>query len=322
MTFGTSPPQQEWAKHFARRLYLSNTPSLLTMLYYYLISDEAAETDRMAKLLFGTGGAPHSSRTLSSTDGILRVAELGLGCMELEFVQGVRMGEAAARLVADVADRAGVRLSAHAPYFINLNAREPEKIRASQERIIQTARISHICGARSIVFHAAFYLGDEPEAVYERVKGYLAEIIYRLQRENIHVWLRPEVTGKVSQFGTLDELLKLSTELDGIAPCIDFAHLHARAGGGNSYEEFAGVLVKIKERLGEKMLDNMHIHVSGIRYSPKGEISHLDLEESDFRYAELLKALKDYGAGGMVICESPNLEKDARLLQETYKSLA
>lgn len=96
---------------------------------------------KMVGLLFGTGGIPHSSRTQSTIDGIKRIAELGLGCMEIEFVQGVRMGEAGARLVAETAAQEGIKLSAHAPYFINLNAHESEKIRASQDRLLQTARV-------------------------------------------------------------------------------------------------------------------------------------------------------------------------------------
>ncbi len=274
----------------------------------------------MAGLLFGTGGTPHSSKTPSSIDGILRIAELGLGCMEIEFVQGVKMGEAGARLVAETAVRAGVKLSAHAPYFINLNAREPEKIRASQQRILQAARISSICGAENIVFHAAFYLNDSPEKTYSSVKSYLAEVVDRLKQENIRVWLRPEVTGKGSQFGSVDEVLDLSTELDGVAPCIDFAHWHARTGSFNSYPEFASVLLKIRERLGDDALANMHIHFSGIEYGQKGEIKHLNLKHSDLKYTELLRALKDYDAKGLVICESPNLEEDALLLQTTYNA--
>jgi len=275
----------------------------------------------MAELLFGTGGAPHSAKSASTIDGIERIAELGLGCMELEFVQGVRMGEAGARLVAETAARAGVKLSAHGPYFINLNAREPEKVRASQDRILQTARIASLCGANSITFHAAFYMSDSPEKTYDAVKKYLGEVLDRLKRENNRVWVRPEVMGKVTQFGTLEEILNLSTELAGVAPCIDFAHWHARSGGFNSYLEFASILEQVKERLGRVALDDMHIHVSGINYGKKGEISHLNLKESDFQYAELLKALKDFGAKGIVICESRNLEEDALLLQATYGAL-
>ena len=274
----------------------------------------------MGELFFGTGGTPHSAKTPSAIDGIERIAELGLGCMEIEFVQGVRMGEGAARLVADVATRKGVKLSAHAPYFINLNAHELEKIRASQDRILQTARIASLCHAESVVFHPAFYLGDPPEKAYNTVKKSLEEVLNQLKRENNRVCIRLEVAGKGSQFGTIEEVLNLSAELEGVAPCIDFAHWHARTGKFNSYAEFAAILLQIRERLGSAALDNMHIHVSGISYGKKGELNHLNLEESDFHYAELLSALKDYGVKGMVICESPNLEQDALLLQTTYNS--
>jgi len=275
----------------------------------------------MAGLLFGTGGVPHSSRAKTTIDGIERIAELRLGCMEIEFVQGVKMGEAGARLVAETAAREGIRLSAHAPYFINFNAHEPEKIRASQDRLLQTARIAALCGAENVIFHTAFYLGDPPEKAHSTVKKYLEETLNQLKRENNRVWIRPEIMGKPSQFGTIEEVLNLCTELDGLAPGIDFAHWHARSGRFNSYPEFTAILQQVEERLGRAALDNMHIHVSGISYGKKGEIKHLNLKESDFQYTELLKALSDCDAKGIVICESPNLEEDAMLLQATYNEI-
>jgi deoxyribonuclease-4 len=275
----------------------------------------------MAGLLFGTAGIPHSTKPRSTISGIERAAELGLGCMEIEFVQGVKMSETAAYQVAQTATRTGIKLSAHAPYFINFNAHEPEKIRASQERLLQAARIASLCGARSIIFHAAFYLGDPPRETYDTVKKHLTEVLNQLKSENNKVWIRPEVMGKVSQFGTIEEILDLCADLEGVAPGIDFAHWHARTGKFNSYPEFASILTQVKERLGRAALDNMHLHVSGIAYGKKGEINHLNLKESDLRYIELLQALRDYGAQGLVICESPSLEEDALLLKETYDSL-
>lgn len=275
----------------------------------------------MAGLLFGTGGVPHSSRAPTTISGIERIRELGLGCMELEFVQGVRMNEAAAQEVSRTATRLGIKLSAHAPYFINLNAHELEKVPASQERLLKTARIARLCGAQSVVFHAAFYLGDPPAVTYNTVKKHLAEVLSQLRNEHNNVWLRPEITGKSSQFGTVDEILELCSELGGLAPCIDFAHWHARTKKANTYAEFATVLKQIKRRLGSVAIDSMHIHLSGINYGERGEISHLNLKESDLAYTELLQALKDYDAKGLVICESPNLEEDARLLKVTYDSL-
>jgi deoxyribonuclease-4 len=274
----------------------------------------------MEKLLFGPAGVPLSTIAKSTAAGIERVAELGLGCMELEFVQGVKMGRETALTVAEVAHNQKIALTAHGPYFINLNAREPEKIKASQERVLQTARIASLCGATSIVFHAAFYLGDSPSKVYDQVKTQLQHITSQLKAEGNRVWIRPEVTGKASQFGTLEEVIELSAEVEGIAPCIDFAHWHARTGKFNSYDEFIFMLKQVESKLGRQALDNMHIHVSGIAFGKSGEIKHLNLRDSDFNYIDFIRALRDYKAKGLVISESPNLEEDALLLQQTYKA--
>jgi deoxyribonuclease-4 len=137
------------------------------------------------------------------------------------------------------------------------------------------------------------------------------------------VTISPEVTGKHSQFGTLEELLQLSSEIEGVLPCIDFSHWHARTRKANSYQEFLGMLDQVEKKLGRRGLDNMHIHLSGIAYGKKGEIKHLMLDDSDLHYAELLKALKERKAKGVIICESvPYLEKDALLLQQTYRKLS
>jgi deoxyribonuclease-4 len=214
-----------------------------------------------------------------------------------------------------------VALSVHAPYYINFNSAEADKVAASRERILKAARAGWLCGARNIVFHSAFYHDDAPEVVYKRVKGHLVELIQELQSEGNDTVLRPETTGKQSQFGTLEELLALSREVQGVAPCLDFAHLHARTGRNNSYEEFAAILSKIERALGQAGLEDMHIHLSGIEYGPRGEREHLMLAEADMRYVELLQALKDFAVKGLLICESPNQEVDALILQETYYQL-
>jgi len=274
------------------------------------------------ELFFGTGGVPVSAKLRSTEAGIERIAELGLGCMEVEFVQGVRMSPKVAVLVGELAARKKVVLTAHGPYFINLNAVEPEKVNMSKERILQTARIAALFGARSITFHAAFYLKSTPAETYTTVKRHLEDIVNILRNEGNKVTISPEVTGKPSQFGTLEEILQLSSEVEGVAFCLDFSHWHARTGKANSYQEFLDILDQIESKLGRQALDNMHIHLSGIAYGKKGEIKHLMLPDSDFQYAELLKALKERKAKGVIISESvPYLENDALLLQQTYRAL-
>ena len=77
----------------------------------------------------------------------------------------------------------------------------------------------------------------------------------------------------------------------------------------------------IKDNLGNEALEDLHIHMSGIHYTDKGERNHLPFLESDFNFIECLRALKDYKVKGCIICESPLLEKDALLQKETYEKL-
>ena len=270
------------------------------------------------KLLFGTGGIPRSTEGTSSISGIKRIRELGLDCMELEFVQGVRMGEKGARNVLEAAGRENVALSVHAPYYINLNSYEEEKLKASLERIYQAARIGSLCGANSIVLHAAFYQKSSKRETYESVSKALRELTGQLRDEGIPAILRPETMGKRTQFGTLEEVLALSAEIEGVMPCLDFCHMHAREGKENSYSEFTKILSRVEETLGKEGLSNMHMHISGVEYSRNGERKHLNLKDSDFNYPELIKVLKEFKTGGRVILESPVLEQDALMLRRIY----
>lgn len=275
----------------------------------------------MDHLYFGTAGIPLSAKGDDTIAGIERLHQLGLDCMELEFVERVYLKRPAAERLNQRARELGIALSAHAPYYINLNSSEAAKKKASIHRILETARTASWAGATTFTFHAAFYQESSPSAVYRVVKAELEAMGKTLAKEKIKIWIRPELTGKPSQFGSLEEILKLSQEIPLVAPCIDFAHFHARDGLHNTYQEFLAILEKVEAALGPAALEELHLHVSGIEYGPKGERKHIPLKESDFNYRDLLLALKAKKAKGLVICESPLLEQDALLLQEAYRKL-
>ncbi|XUX00164.1 MAG: TIM barrel protein [Dehalogenimonas sp.] len=274
-------------------------------------------------LLFGTAGIPASTKTNGDTvAGLKRIAELGLGGMEIEFVRGVYLKDNMVPPVAYVGKKLGLKLSCHAPYYLNLNHSDEVRRRQAGGVLHHAAGTAARAGARTIVFHAGYYLKDSPETVYDAIKAEMEVVLGKLLDEGAEITLRPELAGKISQFGTLAEILKLSKELPGVAPAIDFAHLHASTGCYNSYVEFSEVLNRVGEALGRESLDDLHLHVSGIEYARTGERRHLNLAESDFRYDELLQALADVKAGGLLICESPNIEEDTLLLQRTYLDLS
>jgi len=270
-------------------------------------------------LLFGTAGVPQSTSPHSTLAAVQEISRLGLDCLEIEFVWGVKMGSDLCQKIKEKAKELRVALSVHAPYFVNLNSAEEGKRLSSQERLLSSARMAEKCGAKSVVFHCGYYGKSNPETTYETIRKGLKDILSILKSEKNPVVLRPETMGKKSQFGSLEEILFLCRDLDGMLPCIDFSHIHAREGKVNSYDEFFRVLKKIEKKLGNGAIKNMHIHISGVAYSGKGEIKHLILNESDFRYEEWIQALKDYGVEGRVICESPNQEQDALMLKKLYR---
>ncbi|HDR53129.1 MAG TPA: hypothetical protein ENN60_00425 [archaeon] len=272
---------------------------------------------------FATAGIPLECSGMGSEEGVRCVRKLGLDGMELEFVRGVNMGLELAGRVGRVARELDVVLTAHGPYYINLLSKERAKREASVKRVLDTARVAVAAGAWSITYHAAYYQGLGKEKAYQQVRKLTKEIVETLQREGVKIWVRPETTGKATQWGDLEEIVKLSRDVEGVLPCVDFSHLHARtAGKFNSKSEWEGVMKKLEDGLGKEALKNMHIHLSGINYGQKGELNHLVLADSDLKWQDLLEVLRDFGCCGVVVCESPNIEGDALLMKGFWESMS
>lgn len=282
------------------------------------LNNELMLIDMFNKLNFGTAGVPISSPTRNVKDGISRVKKLGLDSLEIEFVRQVYIKEKDTKEIKKLAEESNIELSCHGQYYINLNSKEIEKQEASKDRIYNAAKIAFLCGAKTMTFHAGFFQGQDEEKSYQTIKKNLKEVLDKLKKDKIDIMIRPETTGKKTQFGSLQELVRLSKELN-ILPCIDFAHLHAREGKINTEKEFKEVFDFLKNEL--DCLNNMHIHMEGINYSDKGERNHLCLEESDFEWKTLLKVMKEYDVKGIVTCESPNIEVDALMMKEFYNGL-
>ncbi len=289
------------------------------------VHDNGVELYPQGRFKVGTAGIPHSTqpsrdrkkekREDMTSAGIRRVYELGLSAMELEFVNGVYLAEEGAREVRESAEKFRIILTTHAPYFINLA--NPGKSVRSEQVILHALKICALAGVKSLVLHPAYYMGQDPEIVFQMVKRSLEKIVFLSRKKGYNVEIRPETAGKISQFGSLDELIRLCKEVEGIKPCIDFAHIYARSGGQvNGYDNFMRILERIWKELGDEALQDLHCHVEGIEYGKSGEVRHLDFHQSGFDFKGLAKALRNSGGRGIIICESPSLEYDALIFLE------
>ncbi len=250
---------------------------------------------------------PAGSGGLGNLKGIQKVARMKLDCMEVEFTYGVRMSLEDARQAGALAREKGIVLSVHAPYYINLASDEKEKIAASKQRILDSCHRAHLLNAQNVVFHAGFYQKKTAEQTYALVKKAILEIQAQIKKNRWKVKLCPEVTGKPSQFGSIEELLTLKKET-GCSICIDFAHLYARGQGKVDY----GHIIK-------KLPPKFHAHFSGIAYGPGGERKHLRTTKKFFE--PLARELIGRNVDVTLINESPQPYKDAAMMKRVVSAL-
>ncbi|MGB9748800.1 MAG: TIM barrel protein [Candidatus Woesearchaeota archaeon] len=257
-------------------------------------------------ILLGPAGSPLKS----TIEGISEIRKLGLQAMEVEFTHGIKMSDYLAKEIFNENKNYNVVLSVHAPYFINLASEDSAKKNASVQRILKSCELGNYMGAKSIVFHAAYYGKNSEEKTYDIVKEAVFAMQEKIEKNSWNVELCPETTGKKSEFGTLEELLRLRKETKcGI--CIDFAHILARNKSINYKELFDKI-----ERAGIKKI---HSHFSGIVFGDKGEKHHRDLSEDEI--LPLAKEILKRNIGITIICESPSTWRDALKIKSVFEGL-
>jgi len=274
---------------------------------------------------FGTVGAPISipKKPGGSVGAVLHTHTLGMGAFELGWVRSVRVSEKTCSEIKAAGEESDVLLSVHAPYFFNLNGTDEEWPK-SRQRLMDAAHYGNLAGATEIIFHPGSYFNQPPAEVLKIAIPRLAGCAEELRAAGNPVTLRPETMGKSAMLGSLEDTLEMSRAIDGVLPCLDFAHLHARPGDGsmNTYDEWAKALEAYGNTLGQDALQNLSTHLSGIEYGEKGEKNHLPIEESDLDLDALLRALMDFNCAGRILIEGPPMEQDALLIQKRWAEIS
>lgn len=274
---------------------------------------------------FGTVGKPISTpkKPGGSVGAVQQIRALGMGAFELGWVRAVRVSEKTCAAIKAAGEEHDVLLSIHAPYFINLNADQDEWPK-SRKRIMDAAHFGNLAGATEIIIHPGGYFGRPTEEVLPGAIERLAGCAEKLRAAGNPVTLRPETMGKQGQLGSFEDVLAMSAAIEGVEPCLDFAHLHARPGDGstNSYDEWSRLLESYGETLGEAALKNLSCHISGIEYTAKGEKNHLPLAESDFDLEAILNALNKFKCSGRILSESPIMEEDAQRVKDAWMKIS
>jgi len=270
----------------------------------------------MAKIYLGTAGIPISTKSRDTIEGIKRIRELGLNAMEVEFVQGVRMKAEKAKEAGNIAKSLNVRLSVHAPYFINLCSEDPEKVNSSKKRIIDSADRANVMNADTIAIHIAFYGKMGSKECYNKIKSELGDVVDIAKDNGIKVKFGIETMAKETAFGTLDEVISISKEIKSVVPYIDWAHTFGRQGGKIDYGEIIDRLIK------ELNISHINSHFESLEIRNGKYVDvHRSIIYNTPPFEPLAREILKRDISTTLICESPELERDALIMKDIIEKL-
>ncbi|MEM5811541.1 MAG: TIM barrel protein [Candidatus Aenigmatarchaeota archaeon] len=273
----------------------------------------------MKKIRLGPAGIPLSTKTKNTIEGIKTVKELGLNAMEIEFVRNIYIKKEATEEIKNIANELDVKLSIHAPYFINLLSENEKTVKRSKELIIECLEIGELINAEFVVIHAAYYGKLEKNLAFEKMKEISLELIDKMKEIGIkNTKIAYETMGKESQFGDLDEMLKLIKELksENLTACFDFAHIFVRNNGKIDYKE-------ILDKIEKNKIEKLHSHFSGVKYNLKTKKFvdvHLPINKHP-PFEPLAKEILKREIEITIISESPILEKDSLKMKKIFEKI-
>ncbi len=252
--------------------------------------------------------------------------DLGLDCFEYSFGRGVRVGEQTAKKIGAVFAENDIEMSVHAPYFINLATLDDQKAANNHEYILSSLAALRAFGGKRCVFHPGSPVGqtraDAMDTLYRRLDALMSDVLGAGFGD---LWLCPETMGKKAQLGDLDEIISICKRYDMLLPCVDFGHLNARDTGAiKGYDDYARIVDKLADGLGDFKTINMHIHFSKIQYTDKGELRHLTFADDVFGpdFEPLIKLIFDRKLQPYIACESAGTQTaDALTMKNYYNSL-
>jgi deoxyribonuclease-4 len=264
----------------------------------------------------GTAGYPDGYKDPLNALDIIKSS--GLDALEVQFVRQARMSEDKATAIGERANDLGVLLSAHAPYYINFNSRNPETVEKSVGWVTKTARIAHHLGARLIVVHSALYHDMPPTRVTERVIEGVGRCLGIMEEEGFSPLIGLEVMGKRSAWGRIPEIGEVVDSLEGVVPMVDFAHLHALGGALRSVKDVIEALDLVREY----HRGPLHCHYSSVEYGERGERKHLPLKAGEPDFGLVAEALSGWKEDVTIISETTSPLRDAKTMREMVDSLA
>jgi deoxyribonuclease-4 len=246
-----------------------------------------------------------------------------MDAFEYAAVYGLRAKVERAKMIGDLARAANISMSMHAAYYISLASTTPRIRKASKTRLVKALKFAPHMNVKRIVFHAGTHGNRSREEAHIIIRDALREVWEKAGNLSNGAFLAPEIAGKLSAYGSQEQIIRLCQEVEGCIPTIDWAHIYARSQGKvNDKDSYLKVISQFEEGLGDLFVKNMHFHVSGITFTKKGEAAHRPLgQEWGPDILPLMEIVRECGYKPTFICESTNPLEGALYSKFLYEGL-
>jgi len=181
---------------------------------------------------------------------------------------------------------------------------DPEKIDSSLKIF---GAIAGIMDCRVLILHPTFYKMVPRDQALKLVVHKANEIIHS---SGLKTKIGFETTGKISELGSLEDVIELTKRTNKTEPILNFAHIHARGAGALRTEsDFRHVMDTVKLNIGQHWSQNSYLMFSGVTYGPSGLKDYVPFHKSDLKLNYLIKTIMSFGMKGTLIFEDPIREE-------------
>lgn len=252
------------------------------------------------------------------------VKNYGLDAYEYSFGHGYNMSSELANKAGQLFKDHDIKLSLHAPFYINFANPDEVMYQKTQGYIYTGIKFLRAFGADRLIFHPASCGKLKREEALELTYKRFDETFNKMDEEGIldGLLLCPETMGKTMQIGTYSEVVDLCKVNEHLVPTFDFGHINSLEQGSlKTKDDYKRILDYCIEKLGFDRTNNCHIHFSKIQYGAKGEIKHLNYDDSIYgpEFDPLAEILVEYNLSPRVICESMDkMPHDALIMKKIY----
>ncbi len=268
---------------------------------------------------FGISGLPPEGA--ADADWLDSLHARGHDAIELPFVTGFPWKEKRCAQFGEAAAQRGMAVSVHAPYFAVLTVEDADKRVKTLAALEHTMKLGKALGAHTIVAHTGHIKDRDPEELHDLVAEGLSRIEPKVRHLGVALGL--ETAGTDRSFGSLGDIALIARRFSFVRPVIDWAHVHAKSGGGlTTREAFAAVIGFLRTEFPGWAIDPLHTQFTDNEFGVHGEIRHVPYGEGSLRSDLLGEAAAETGLRMVVISEAREESSHDLILQDLRKGQA